>query len=218
MKSIKVGVFSIGLAVLSSSYIYAGGKAIEEAVVPVVPVATTVDPNPFYIGVGAIMSMIQRDPCCFLATGDLKDHRYGGIVRLGADYNQYIGMEFRALKTFESSSFSDVEHYGVFLKPQYHITDSINMYGLAGYGRTIVDYTNGVRASHNTHNGFSYGVGFEYDFSRETSNELYDRVYDNQGDQEEGWGMWIDYQHLLDNEWWMHTDCDIVSVGITYDF
>ena len=213
-KSILIGS---SFVLLSSHYGYAGGKIAAVAVAPVVPV-DIVDPNPFYIGVGVMISMIQRDPCCFLATGDLKDHRYGGIVRLGADYNQYIGMEFRALKSLESSAFSDVEHYGIYLKPQYHITDSVNMYALAGYGKTTVDYTNGVKASHNTHNGFSYGVGFEYDFSKENSNEVYDRVYDNQGDQEEGWGMWIDYQHLLSDEWWMHTDCDIVSVGITYDF
>lgn len=202
---------------LATTQLVAGGKATLPAVTPIVPIAIE-SPMPLYIGLGAVASFIERDPCCDVGTSNIEDSRGGAIMRIGWDFNQYVGVEARALKTFGSDVFSETTHYGLFLKPQYHLVDSTNVYGLLGYGRTTVDYTNGLKSSSNSANAFSYGVGFEYDFSKEESQKRYDRTFDNQGDQEKGWGLWVDYQHLLDNEWWMHTDNDIITAGITYDF
>jgi len=195
----------------------AGGKAVAPAITPIAPIETTTV-WPVYVGVGAIAAFVKRDPCCAYAGKDIEDHRYGGILRGGLDFNQYIGVEARVLKTFGGKTFSKTEHYGLFLKPQYHITDQMNIYGLVGYGKTTVDYTNGLRSCHDTKNGFSYGVGMEYDLSRENRKGNFSRLFDGQGDQEEGWGVWLDFQHLLNNAWYMHTTDNIITGGITYDF
>jgi OOP family OmpA-OmpF porin len=207
----------LALSVLSTVLYAGGGKAVAPAEAVVAPIPEVVSPIPWYVGLGVMASFINRDPCpC--GGGDLSDRRYGGIIRAGYDFNNYFGIEARALKTLESKAFSKVTHYGLYAKPQYHIVDQANIYALLGYGRTIVDYTNGIISSHNPKNGFSYGVGLEYDFGKDKSEGTYDRAFDGQGDQEEGWGMWIDAQHLLFNAGSMHTDSNIITAGITYDF
>ena len=196
--------------------LFGGGYIAPPIVVPE-PKAPVISPIPFYIGLGAIASFINRDPC-LCGGDDISDHRYGGIIRAGYDYNNYIGLEARALKTFGNNTFSEVTHYGLYAKPQYHINDAINVYGLIGYGRTTVDYTNGLRSSTLEKDGFSYGIGMEYDLSSDENLGEYDRPFDGQGDQEKGWGLWVDFQHLLSGEGMTHTDLNIVTVGITYDF
>ena len=211
--------------ILATNILVAGGKVIVPAYTEVIPIPPPkqISPVPVYIGVGAVASSISRDSCSCDPTGaDLKDLRYGGIVRLGYDFNNYFGIEARALKTFGSNVFSEVSHYGIYAKPQYHVADAANVYALLGYGQTTVDYTNGVLSSHNPKSGFSYGAGFEYDFNgedaEEGAEEGYSRTFDGQGDQEEGWGIWADIQNLLTDEGLMHTNSNIVTAGITYDF
>jgi OOP family OmpA-OmpF porin len=220
MQKIKHLTLSLMLVTVAGTQSIAGGKLIAPANADVAPIVVPmIDPIPFYIGVGAIAAFINRDPCACTGTGpDIQDHRYGGIVRAGWDYNQFFGIEARALRTFGSDTFSTTEHYGVFLKPQYHVADQMNVYGLLGYGRTTVDYDNGIISSHNPSNGFSYGAGIEYDLSSDISRGSYIRGFDGQGNQEEGWGLWLDFQYLLNNEGPMHTDNNIVTGGITYDF
>jgi len=214
----KKSISYIAMAMLSISQVSMGGKAVVPPTAPVAPIAT-ISPLPYYIGVGIIASSIQRDPCPCSPNGpDLKDHRYGAILRVGMDANQYIGVEARWLKTLESGVFSETTHYGLFLKPQYHIGNQSNIYGLLGYGKTKVDLTNGILSCNIEESGFSYGVGFEYDLTSDKSQGIYDRVFDGQGDQEKGWGLWIDYQRLFDNEGQYHLDTNILTFGITYDF
>lgn len=199
---------------------YAGGKngaAPVSSIVPIVPVPM-VNPWPIYVGLGLLAVNLDRDPCPCGNKTEIKDLRYGGIVRLGWDFNNYIGVEARWLKTFENNVFSETEHYGLYLKPQYHIAPQMNIYGLLGYGNTTIDYTNGVRSSTTDENGFSYGAGFEYDFGSDVSQGTYSRTFDGQGDQEKGWGMWVDVQHLLSNAGAVHTTSNILTAGITYDF
>lgn len=215
----KTVLFAVATMIAFTSTNYAGGKAVAPVMSEVAPILTEVSPNPIYIGIGGIAAFIKRDPCYCTPNGpDIKDHRYGGIFRAGFDFNPYIGIEARALRTFGNNAFSKTEHYGFYLKPQYPITDKINVYVLTGYGKTTVDYTNGLRNCLVKKNGFSYGVGMEYDLSLDENLGKYSRAFDGQGDQEKGWGLWIDFQHLLNNEGITHTDSNVVTVGVTYDF
>jgi len=201
-------------------YAYAGGKGVAPAGVPVIAVAEDADINPLYLGLGVVASFVERDPCvCNPGGSNLKDNRYGGIIRFGYDMNAYFGLEARVLKTFGNDVFSEVTHYGIFAKPQYHITAQSNLYALLGYGRTDVDYTNGIRRCSDEENGLSYGIGFEYDFgSDESYGKRYSRKFDGKGDQEQGWGIWFDVQRLINNGGTYHTDSTVVTGGITYDF
>jgi OOP family OmpA-OmpF porin len=221
MSNVKKIMLSLTTVAVMSTQSMAGGKILAPAVTPVVPIVvpTQINPLPIYIGIGAIAAFISRDACpCADDRSDIDDHRYGAVLRLGWDYNQYVGIEARALKTFGNDTFSATEHYGLYLKPQYHVADQVNVYGLLGYGKTIVDYDNGIKSSHNTSNGFSYGVGMEYDLGADMGEGNYARAFDGQGDQEKGWGLWLDFQHLLSDEGPMHTNNNIVTGGVTYDF
>ena len=205
---------------LSTTMINAGGKKVVAPVnAPVAPIPAVVSPWPFYIGVGLLATLLERDPCPCTPDGpNQEDHRYGAVVRAGYDFNPYFGVEARWLKSLESGVFSKLEHYGLYLKPQYHVTDQSNLYALIGYGKSKVDYTNGVLQGSDDKTGLSYGVGFEYDFSKSAPEGTYTRAFDEQGDQEKGWGLWVDFLHLMDNDGPAHTDANVVMGGITYDF
>ena len=214
MNKIMISALTV-TALISTSL--AGGKFIAPAVVPIVPIAPMINPLPIYVGLGLVAVNLERDPCA-CANTETDDLRYGSILRVGWDFNNYVGVEARVLKTLEDDVFSETTHYGLYLKPQYHVTPQMNVYALLGYANTTVDYTNGIQSSTTDENGFSYGAGFEYDFGVDESLGAYSRIFDGQGDQEKGWGMWVDVQHLLNDAGAVHTTSNILTAGITYDF
>jgi OOP family OmpA-OmpF porin len=193
----KLVILSIVAAISVSSY--AGGKYVEPEDAPVEVIPAVINPSSFYVGLGVVTAGLSRD--CPCANADrLKDMTYGGLVRVGWDYNQYIGIEGRYLNASLEDDFSQTTHYGIYLKPQYPVTESINVYGLLGYGKTTVDYDNHQgRSSTLDETGFSYGVGLEYALGTQLS-------------------LWLDYQHLLNDEGKFKTDSNVFSLGVRYDF
>lgn len=216
MKMEKKILITLTTSIALTVSTYAGGKKVAPAEAEVLPVPTVINPIPIYLGLGIIMSALSKDcPCA----DDVrqKDMTYGGIIRAGWDFNEYVGIEARILKANLEKDFSTTTHYGLYLKPQYHISDTTNVYGLLGYGKTEVEgcgYNNGTLSER----GFSYGAGFEYDLSSDLSEGEYSRIFDGQGDQEKGWGLWADYQNLFHNEGVFNTKTNIFSAGVTYDF
>ncbi|MGB5505070.1 MAG: porin family protein [Sulfurovum sp.] len=204
---------------LSSSSLFGGGD-IAPAVVPV-PIVQA-DPNPFYVGVGLLWAGVSRD-CSTAGCPDvrLKDSTWGGIIRAGWEYNQYVGIEGRALKATIDSDWGETTHYGIFLKPRYPVSEKVNIYGLLGYGHTEIDTDCTAIYDTYKYDGFSYGIGLEYDLSDTEDDRLegtYDRPFDGHMDQERKWGLWIDYQNLMNNEGPANFKSNIVTFGITYDF
>jgi len=220
-------------ALVGTGSLFAGGD-IAPAVAPIALVQEA-DPNPFYIGVGGLWVDVTRDCQCLDLLGNprigtrIEDYTWGGIVRLGYDYNQYFGIEARALKATNDSDTFDVTHYGLFLKPMFPIGDRFNIYGLIGYGNTKVETTCGTLRETYSENGMSYGIGLEFDLSDKeydyeahkenpTDELTFDRPFDGQGDQEKGWGLFVDYQNLLYDSGPIKYRAHVVSFGITYDF
>jgi len=215
---------------LATGSLYAG-KNVVLAPVGIVVIPEQIDPNPFYVGVGAIWAGVSRDcidPNPYCPDTRLKDSTWGGIIRAGYDYNQYFGIEARALKATLDSDWAETTHYGIFLKPMMPVGEQMNIYGLLGYGHTKVITDCAIQEKF-THDGFSYGIGLEYDLSdKEDDYESYkehaddvlefDRPFDGQGDQEVGWGLWIDWQNLLHDEGADKYKVNIISFGVTYDF
>jgi len=216
-KIIQIMTFS---SLIATGSLFGGGD-IAPAVAPVA-IAQEADPNPFYVGVGILWAGVSRDcstPGC--PNVRLKDSTWGGIIRAGWEYNQYIGIEGRALKATIDSDWGETTHYGIFLKPQYPVSERVNIYGLLGYGHTEIDTDCVPIRDSFEHDGFSYGIGLEYDLSDTESDReegTYDRPFDGHMDQEKGWGLWVDYQNLMHNEGPANFKSNIVSFGITYDF
>jgi len=215
----KNRVVKLTLASMLASGVLFAGKNVAPAVVPVAPV---VDINPLYIGLGILWSGTSRwCDCANDGVGRrLKNTSYGFMGRIGYDFNQYIGVEARAFKASIDKNFAETTHYGIYLKPQYHLTDKLNVYGLVGYGQTKIDCDHvSLPAGTNMYDeaGLSLGLGFEYDMSDDTP-VVASRNFDGQGDQEKGWGIWVDYQNLLHNEGANNIKANIVTAGVTYDF
>jgi len=224
-----ISIIALGTLLATNSLLAGGNIVAPAAEVVAVPVQT--DTDPFYIGIGVIWAGVSRD--CFergcTETIRLKDSTWGGIVRVGYDFNQYIGIEGRALKATIDSDWAETTHYGIFLKPMMPVGEQVNIYGLLGWGHTKVVTDSTSLQDEFTHNGFSYGIGLEYDLSSKKDDydsykknpddvPAFDRPFDGQGDQEVGWGLWIDYQNLMNNEGPEKYKTNIVSFGVTYDF
>lgn len=222
-----ISIITLG-TLLTTGSLYAG-KSIVAADDIVVAIPAEINPLPFYIGAGLLWANTSRDCVChYIDTGlprlggsRLEDDTWGGIIRAGYEYNQYIGIEGRALKASINGDFSETTHYGIFLKPMIPAGEQVNVYGLLGYGWT--DIKGNCSFLHETYNydGFSYGIGIEYDFSDlDTDREEgeYSRPFDGQANQEKGWGLWLDYQNLMNDQGENNYDSDIVTFGVTYDF
>lgn len=220
-KTVSIVAFS---TLLVTGSLYAGGNIAPAPVPVVVPLPVVeADPNPYYVGVGVIWAGLSRDCYGENTCPDvrLKDSTWGGIIRAGWEHNQYFGIEVRALKATLESNWGETTHYGIFLKPQHPVSEHLNIYGLLGYGHTKIDTDCTAITDSFEYNGFSYGIGLEYDLSdKEDDREegVYDRPFDGHMDQEKGWGLWIDYQNLMHKKGHANFKSNIISFGVTYDF
>ena len=198
-----------------SSLLVTGTMVAGKNVAPVeAPVAPVVDINPFYVGLGLLWSGTSLE--CPCTKTEKKETTFGGILRVGYDFNQYVGIEARAFTASMDKDFAETTHYGVYLKPQYHVSDKINIYGLIGYGNTEIEFSCPAFSNYDE-TGLSVGFGLEYDMGDDEA-VVADRAFDGQGDQEKGWGIWVDYQNLLHNEGTNDIKANIVTAGVTYDF
>jgi len=189
---------------------------IEEVIAPMaiipapVPIKD-VNPSGFYAGLG--IAAAQYDPNCKCAGKGEKDRTAGVMARVGYDFNKYIGIEARGIKTNWKSDGGKVQHAGIFVKPMVPVGDVANIYGLVGVAKTK---TEGSLQKTNA-DGLALGLGVELDLSKDTPKEgRYGRAFDGKGNQEKGLGVFIDYERMLVKSG--SPDLDAVSTGVTYDF
>jgi opacity protein-like surface antigen len=105
--------------------------------VPVVPVKN-IAANGFYAGLG-IAGAQYKSNCNATCTGSDKDKTAGLMARVGYDFNQYVGIEARGIRTNWKSSSGKLKHAGIFVKPMVPVTDVTNVYGLVGVAKTKTD-------------------------------------------------------------------------------
>jgi opacity protein-like surface antigen len=181
---------------------------------PVVVAPTPVkhiNPSGFYAGLG--IAAAQYTPNCSCPGKNGKDKTAGVMARVGYDFNQYIGIEARGIRTNWKSNGGKIKHGGIFVKPMLPVTDQTNIYGLAGFAKTK---TQGSLQKTNA-SGLALGVGVEVDLSKDTPKEgRYGRTFDGKGNQEKGLGVFADYERLLIKSG--APKLDAVSAGLTYDF
>ena len=193
-------------ALLATSNAMAG-KNVEPVETEVIPV---VQPIGLYVGIGGNWTGFSRDCACSGPGSRKKDSSFGETVRIGWDFNPYFGIEARYLRNDFGVDMASITHYGIYLKPQYHITDTTNVYALIGGGHTKIDCAANVKkASNKEYNALSFGAGVEYDLSA---------AMGGQGDKEEGWGLFADWQNLAWKKDPNQVNVNVVSAGVTYDF
>jgi len=204
-----------------TTLVYAGGKNVAPVDAPIATIPEVIDPSPWYLGAGLVMATFTG---CNLPKGcEYEDVTYGGMLRGGYEVNQYFGVEARGIYTFlDKGPFGGVplEHIGLYAKPQYPLSEQLNLYGLLGYGYTK-NLGNGARLNYFDNDwGLSAGIGLEYDLSDKDGdfekNTNYDREFDGYADQGKGWSLFADYQRLLIKS--DVPDMDVISFGLRYDF
>jgi opacity protein-like surface antigen len=188
----------------------------EPVVVAPVPVPVAdVNPSGFYAGLG-IAAARYKSNCTSTSTGcgpGQVDKTGGVMARVGYDFNKYIGIEARGIRTNWKSVGGKVQHAGVFLKPMIPIGDATNVYGLVGVAKTKTQGS--IQTTNAT--GAALGLGVEVDLSADTPKEgRYGRAFDGKGNQEKGLGVFADYERMLVKSG--APDLDAVSAGVTYDF
>jgi len=206
-------------SLLGLTILCAEGKGVMPSAVAVKLIPTS-NPNPFYLGIGFVWGQYNG---CLSPGCEYEDVTFGAMARAGYDWNQYLGMEARILGTFwgaDPLGGQELQHVGIYAKPMYPITEDFNIYGLLGYGWTKTTTGGNGNLLTVDDNGFSAGIGLEYDLSSTEddiqSDIYYNRVFDGQANQETGWGVFIDYQRLLIKS--NVPDMDVISIGFTYDF
>ncbi len=224
MMSIKKMFIFVILTWFASETLQAGGKkhvAPADTEVLEIPVK---HPSPWYIGGGPMQVHFLKAPCSsYDPSCRYEDTTFGVMMRGGYDMNPYFGIEGRAAYSFLDKGpygGAPIGHIGVYLKPQYPLTERFNLYGLLGVGYTK-NFGSGARLNYFDHDtGFSAGAGIEYDLSDAEGDRdeelVYDRAFDGYADQGMGWVLFFDFQRLLIKSG--VADIDMLSLGLRYDF
>ena len=181
-------------AAAASTMVMAGG-----AIAPVEVVAPVIDDSGFYVGAG--YSYIDTD----LVFGDFiaDDGFNAGTILAGYNFNKYVALEgrytFSADVDFDGAeTYADISSdvWGIYVKPQYPVTENFKVYGLLGYGETeVLDDTG----------SFQYGLGGSY--AATASVEVFGdwvRAYD-EDDNDVAFG---DYE----------LSQDVFTLGVNYKF
>jgi len=147
----------------------------------------------WYGGVGLNMTNAHDEHC--------EDITYGFIGKLGYDFNGYIGVEGRAIRTNWEYEGAKVKHIGLFAKPMFPINEDFYAYGLLGYGKTSTGHKKVFSDS-----GLAWGIGLNY--------YLGDLFGDDNSSR--GFGIFVDYERLIEKS--NVPDFDSYSIGISYDF
>jgi opacity protein-like surface antigen len=87
----------------------------------------------------------------------------GFTGKVGYDFMDYLGAELRGTYGIAKTGATKFKQVGAYLKPNYNLTDAINLYGLLGASKTNFA---GAAA---TDTGFSYGGGLDYGITDKVS-------------------------------------------------
>jgi hypothetical protein len=187
-------------------------KAVIIAPIPEPVPVKDVNPSGFYAGLG--ISAARYAPNCTVGcSGSGVDKTAGLMARVGYDFNQYIGLEARGMRTNWKSNGGKIKHAGIYVKPMLPVGDATNIYGLVGVAKTTTQ--GGLQKT--DAEALALGLGVEYDLSKDTPVEgRYGRAFDGKGNQEKGLGLFADYERMVVKSG--APDLDAVSAGVTYDF
>lgn len=219
--------FNLSLVAIlaTSTFALAGGD-----IAPVEPVVETPyveDTSAFYLGLGygGMEAKLSTDLLNINKTSDTFNQV---MFQAGYNFNEYIAIEGRYYWGTDDSSWNwydgqagalilggqsvSADAWDLFVKPQYPVTDSFDIYALLGYGETSFDYSWGRSTNFGDTGGFAWGLGAAYDFTDNWS------VFVDYIDQEDGNlndfylvnGVLVPVNIDLDFNTW--------TVGVTYTF
>ena len=159
------------LALSTLSVFACAGGDLTPAVEPEVVVPVVLDEENtggLYASLGIVYSRVYATNSAWLRRVDTQDQVIAVSGSLGYEFNKYLAAEGRITKSFYQQDYADLTAYSLFLKPQYPISEKMDIYALLGYGlvqvkgttRGTVAATPG--ASILNQSGFQWGLGLSY--------------------------------------------------------
>ena len=157
----------------------------------------------FYIGIG-----ISKDKVQSFTYGP--DTSYSTALKVGYNFNECLSVEARLVRGIHD--VDQLEHdysYGLYIRPRYQITDTLEIYALFGYSKTKISFTDeksysDVYNTYTTQKSFSIGAGIDYKINKE-------------------WAIYLDYIHFIDKtttqpegKYAIHVDA--ITFGAEYNF
>jgi len=127
------------------------------------PVAPVVVPAPkFYFGLGATKMKVKQTANATTGIGAISDSQTGVTAKLGYDFMDYLGAELRGASAVSGADTANgsrkIKQIGAYLKPNYDLTDALNLYGLLGASKVNMSEPGTLK----TNTGLSYGLGLDY--------------------------------------------------------
>jgi opacity protein-like surface antigen len=210
-------IFAMGTFAVAGGDIAPVEPVVEEPVV-VAPVGN------FYIGAAYgyanVDASITERTAPYRTESTSLDSYNTFMLQAGYNFNEYIAIEGRywfgldedyIIGGWSDDNYSaDFDTWGLYVKPQYPVTDAFNIYALLGYANT--DSGNAFRDT--TADGFSWGLGASYAFTENFSVfidyvDMYNDSVDYVGKFEPG---------QPDRELTADLDVDTWNFGVTYSF
>ena len=217
--------FNLSLvAVLAmSTFAVAGGDIAPVEPVVETPIIEEVSVGGLYLGLG--YSFMMGDITEIDNSHDLGADHSALMLQAGYKFNDYVAVEGRYWFGLSDEAFAfdndfygrfdtEVDAWGIYVKPMYPVTDAFDIYALLGYGETSVEgiTTNDGHAHDIESDGFSWGVGAAYAFSENVSIFLdyvaFDDTSINYTHGEGSEALEYNYDHELDT----------INFGVTYTF
>jgi len=168
MNKFELSLFSV---VLSSHIVFAGAnttKTIEPSIdIPQIIEKSTSD---FYVGLGVSTTSTHEDDLDFFIITEGQD-RTGDLTFLaGYDWNEYFGVEARYMISVAKEDIVDSKSWGIYAKPQYSVTEDLNIYGLLGIGGFDASGTNHFGENISADDiSFQWGLGVSYEVYEDIS-------------------------------------------------
>ncbi|MBD3790222.1 MAG: porin family protein [Campylobacterales bacterium] len=147
-----------------------GGAVEPEVAVPMMAEEST---GGFYIGLGAGYQLTYSTDSDWVDTANTQDKTVSIVALAGYTFNPYIAVEGRISQTVTKEDYADVFTYSLFVKPQYPVTESFDVYALLGFGGVTVEGADGEAPAHPgvigeeimDETGFQWGIGGSYAFT-----------------------------------------------------
>jgi hypothetical protein len=200
----KVVLFLIGLGLFGTT-LFAGGNITKE-VEPVAVIPETVATNNFYVGIGLSVVSTREASQDFFSVTDGQDRTGDISLVAGYDFNEYLAVEGRYMVSIAEEDILDRTSWGIYLKPQYPVTEDIKVYGLLGFGGFDISGTHAGNNIDADDTDFQWGLGGSY------------KILDNLS-------IFIDYINIANDVDAAHfvndnqdIDSDAVTIGVLYHF
>jgi len=203
---------NIGLSLLSvmvcSNVVFAA-KNIEKVLEPSIVIPSIVDEstNGFYIGLAVSAVSTRESKLDFFSVIDGQDRTGDLLFSLGYDWNEYIAIEGRYMVSIAKEHIVDRKSWGIYVKPQYSVTEEFKVYGLLGLGGFDATGTNNFGDTIDTDDiSLQWGLGVSYEVHEDIS-------------------IFVDYVQIasdVDTTTFVTQDVDISSdaftIGVSYHF